>query len=304
MEQKLIKLKLTTRKLKLSDFKQFKKLFYLTFKKKISYDFFKWRYFSDKYSFCYGMFNSSELIANVGMKSNLLNNNNYDRIYSRHTSMVKSNFRGKGVFSKLLKDTKNNFLKKTRLILMWPNKNNFASFGIKKERIIKTNYFLYKVSNYKTHQKKTVNFNIKNMKKFSVFFQNNHNFFYKDFNYYNNRYLLYKRKDYIINKFEKENLKSFFILKKNRDEDGLSYVVLDHFGSMNIQSIHLAQILREEKKVIIWSKKIIKKKNFKLLNKINLHIGKIKKIDMHKKNKLLSNKNFMIGDTDTFVTIN
>ena len=41
------------------------------------------------------------------------------------------------------------------------------------------------------------------MKKFSVFFQNNHNFFYKDFNYYNNRYLLYKRKDYIINKFEK-----------------------------------------------------------------------------------------------------
>ena len=73
---------------------------------------------------------------------------------------------------------------------------------------------------------------------------------------------------------------------------------------MNIQSIHLTQILREEKKVIIWSKKIIKKKNFKLLNKINLHIGIIKKIDMHKKNKLLSNKNFMIGDTDTFVTIN
>ena len=33
MEHKLIKLKLTTRKLKLSDFKQFKKLFYLTFKK-------------------------------------------------------------------------------------------------------------------------------------------------------------------------------------------------------------------------------------------------------------------------------
>ena len=61
------------------------------------------------------MFNSSELIANVGMKSNLLNNNNYDRIYSRHTSMVKSNFRGKGVFSKLLKDTKNNFLKKNKI---------------------------------------------------------------------------------------------------------------------------------------------------------------------------------------------
>ena len=58
-----------------------------------------------------------------------------------------------------------------------------------------------------------------------------------------------------------------------------------------------------KKKIIIWSKKIIKKKNFKLLNKINLRIGIIKKIDMHK-NKLLSNKNFMIGDTDTFVTIN
>ena len=44
------------------------------FQKKVSYNFFKWRYFSDKLSFCYGVFDSSDLIANVGMKSMQLNN--------------------------------------------------------------------------------------------------------------------------------------------------------------------------------------------------------------------------------------
>ena len=60
----LKKMKLTFRKLKLSDYQKFEKLFYLSFKKKISYKFFKWRYFTDKLSFCYGAFESSNLIAN------------------------------------------------------------------------------------------------------------------------------------------------------------------------------------------------------------------------------------------------
>ena len=66
--------KLIFRKLKLSDYQKFKKLFFLCFKKKISYDFFRWRYFGDKFSFCYGVFDSSKLIAHVGMKSMQLNN--------------------------------------------------------------------------------------------------------------------------------------------------------------------------------------------------------------------------------------
>ena len=74
MNFKLEKPNLIFRKLKISDYKKFKKLFYLCFKKEISYNFFKWRYFSDKFSFCYGVFTSSKLIANVGMKMIHLNN--------------------------------------------------------------------------------------------------------------------------------------------------------------------------------------------------------------------------------------
>ena len=67
MVLKLQNSNLIFRKLKISDFKEFRKLFILCFKKDISFKFFKWRYFNDKYSFCYGAFNSSKLVANVGM---------------------------------------------------------------------------------------------------------------------------------------------------------------------------------------------------------------------------------------------
>ena len=84
VKPKLNKSNLTYRKLKLSDYQKFEKLFKKTFKKKISYEFFKWRYFNDRYSFCYGVFRSSNLIANVGMKSMNLNNNKKQRIFPKN----------------------------------------------------------------------------------------------------------------------------------------------------------------------------------------------------------------------------
>ena len=100
------------RKLKISDYEEFRKLFYSCFKKKISFEFFKWRYFSDKYSFCYGVFNSARLIANVGMVSVKLNNNSNYISYSRHSSMVLKKYRGKRIFSELLDKVKKKFSKK------------------------------------------------------------------------------------------------------------------------------------------------------------------------------------------------
>ena len=91
------------RKLKLSDYQKFEKLFKTTFKKKISYEFFKWRYFLDRHSFCYGVFQSSNLIANVGMISMQLNTNKKLRIYSRHSSMVARNIEVKEYFHNYLK---------------------------------------------------------------------------------------------------------------------------------------------------------------------------------------------------------
>ena len=47
--------------------------------------------------------------------------------------MVLKNYRGKGFFSFLLNKVKKTNLKKTRLLVMWPNKNNFANFGLNSE---------------------------------------------------------------------------------------------------------------------------------------------------------------------------
>ena len=92
------------RKLKISDYEEFNKLFFSCFKKKISFEFFKWRYFSNRLSFCYGAFNSSRLIANVGMVSIKLNNKPNNIAYSRHSSMVLKKYRGIGIFSELFLD--------------------------------------------------------------------------------------------------------------------------------------------------------------------------------------------------------
>ena len=228
--------KLIFRKLKISDYQKFKKLFFLCFKKKISFNFFKWRYFSDEFSFCYGAFESSDLIAHVGMKSMKLNNKKKERIFSRHSSMVLNKYRGKGIFSRLLKEVKIFFLKETRFVVMWPNKNNFASFGFIKNNIIKRKYYLYKTLKYKIKKKKTSTHNINQLINFKIFINDSDNFFFKNLDYFNSRYLLYKKNEYLINKFELKNFNNFFIIKKNKDKFGLNYVVLDHFGSKHLQS--------------------------------------------------------------------
>ena len=38
-------------KLKITDYEEFRKLFYLSFQKNLSFEFYKWRYFNDKFSF-------------------------------------------------------------------------------------------------------------------------------------------------------------------------------------------------------------------------------------------------------------
>jgi hypothetical protein len=295
--------KFTFRKLKISDYQNFRKLFYLCFKKKISYDFYKWRYFNDRFSFCYGAFDSSKLIANVGMKSLKLNNNNNKRVFSRHTSMVSNNYKGRGIFSLLLNKVKKNFLNKTNLLVMWPNNNNFSSFGIKKNRIIRKKYYLYVTLNHKTKIKKTFNKKINTLDKLKVFIKSNNSFFLKNFDYFKRRYLLYKDKEYLINKFELKNFKSFFILKKNKDKNGFNYVILDHFGSEYIKSKHLSQLIKNKSKVIFWTKTKINKSNLKLINHINLNIGFLKETDIKKQKEILLKKEFTIGDTDSFITI-
>ncbi len=291
------------RKLKVSDFKKFKKLFYACFKKKISYDFFKWRYFSDKSSFCYGLFVSNDLIANVGMKSLTLNNKNKEKIFSRHSSMVLKKYRGKGIFSKLLKEVKKNIKKKVNIIIMWPNKKNFSKFDLANNAIIKKKFYLYKTNNSKKKLKQTTSLKIDNINKFKYLIKGKDDFILKNYEYFKQRYLSYRRNDYLINKFELNSNISFFILKKNNEKHVINYVVIDHFGSKLIKSQHLKKIINEERNIIFLSKSKINKKNHYFIDHLNLHIGFLNKTDFQKKKIIFKNKKFMLGDTDSFITI-
>ena len=295
---------LTFRKLKISDYNKFKNLFYSCFKKEISYNFFKWRYFNDKLSFCYGVFDSLELIANVGLKAMKVNNKRNERVFSRHSSMVSVKYRGIGIFSRLLSEVKKNFSKDANIILMWPNKNNFASFGIDKKRIVKKKYYLYQTSLCTKKLKKTNNFDINHLNKFKHFIQSDNNFLCKNFSYFNNRYFLYKKKEYFLNVFEFKKAKSFFIIKKNKDKLGFNFVILDHFGSKSIKSKHLEQVINDEGKIIFWSKKKINKIKYKLIDYINVNIGFIEEINLKKKIAFFKKKEFMLGDTDSFISLN
>ena len=301
MNLKLKNSNLIYRKLKLTDYYEFNKLFYNCFKRKISFDFFESRYFSDKFSFCYGVFQSSKLIANVGMFSMKLNNTAQERVFSRHSSMVLKKFRGNGIFSDLLKMVKKKIIKKIHLVAMWPNKNNFANFGIDEKKMIIKKHYLYKVTSKTTSLKKTNNFHNNELIKFKGFIENNKSLYLKNFIYFKKRYLSYKKHEYFINKFVFKKFTSFFIIKCNKDNAGFNYVILDHFGSERIKSKHLFNLIAEQNKLIFLSEKKINKNNLRLIDYLYFKIGFIKKFNLKQKKDLL-NKEIYLGDTDIFIT--
>ena len=302
MKKKLNKLNLTFRKLKLSDYNQFKKLFYHSFNKKISYDFFKWRYFNDPYSFCYGAFDSSRLIANVGMFSIKLNNRNYERLFSRHSSMVLEKYRGKGVFSDLLRRVKKKISKKTRLLVMWPNKKNFSNFGINKDKIIEKKFYLYKTISRLGLSKSRKFYNIDKLINIKYLIKSKNSFFFKDFNYFKNRYLSYQKHEYFIDKFEMKKNKSFFILKFNKNNQDSNYVIVDHFGSKKIKSKHFSILIKNQEKMIFLSQKKMNKPNIKLLSNLYFKIGFIQGYKQKEKKDFLK-KEIFLGDTDIFIKV-
>lgn len=296
--------KLTYRKLKISDYKNFKKLFYSTFKKKISFDFFKWRYFNDKSSFCYGAFDSKKLIANVGMVATKLNNYKTETVFSRHSSMVLKKYRGLGIFSHLLQIVKEKIFYKASKIIMWPNTKNFSSFGINNNYIVKKKYYLYQCRSKINSSKKIKKLSINELYKLKNLININGNFFFKNFNDFKKRYLSYKKSEYFINQFHTKTLKSFFIIKRNKDKSGFNYVILDHFGSKKIFNIHLSYLKNNQKKLIFLSKKKINNKNYKLINYINFKIGFIHKSNIIRFKKSFFNNQIFLGDTDIFMSIN
>lgn len=303
MNLKYKKSKYIYRKLKISDYQEFSKLFKLCFKKKLSLEFFKWRYFKNKSSFCFGIFNSSKMIANVGMVSLKLNNKKKEKILSRHSSMVLKKFREKKIYSNLLKKVKKKVDKKVDIIVMWPNANNYSNFGIEQKYIIKRKFFLYKTLSEKRVSKNTKDIDISEIVNHQKFIIKSNSLFLKNFDYFFNRYLTYKKNDYFLNKYENKKFSSFFIIKKNIDRSGINYVVLDHFGCEELRSKHLSYLVKEKNKLIFLSKRKIQRSNFKLLNNIFFNIGFIRKSNFKIKKKFIFNKNIFLGDTDIFISV-
>ena len=297
MASKIKKSKIIYRRLKISDFDQFKILFYSSFKRKVSFDFYKTRYFSDNNSFCYGAFKSSKLIANVGMISLRLNNKKKEKIFSRHSSMVLKKYRNQGIYSNLLEKVKVKISKKIKLIVMWPNKNNFSNFGIDKDRVIYKKLYIYRNTINKSLLTKNSNYNINQIIKFKDFIENKNSFFYKNFIYFKYRYLLYKKNEYFINRFDSKKLKSFFILKRHSDKRGINYILLDHFGSQKIKSEHLSYLIKNQKKLVFLSKIKLNKSKLKIIDFINFKIGYLNKSNK----KEIFNKEIYLGDTDIFI---
>ena len=293
---------LSFRKLKISDYDEFRKLFYSCFKKKLSFEFYKWRYFNNKFSFCYGAFEKYKLIANVGMVSIQKSKNLNDIIYSRHSSMVLKNYRGFGIFSKLLKLVKKKFLKKIPLVFMWPNKNNFSNFDIDKKNILKKKYYLYKSCKISNLKKKLSDHSISELITYKKFIKNEKSLFFKDFYYFKKRYLSYKKNEYFLNKFAKKNQTSFFIIKRNKDKSGFNNVILDHFGSKKIYNNHLSYLIKNLDKLIFLSKTCRNNSKYKLINSLNLKIGFMEKLNMKKRYNFLKNQEIYLGDTDIFIT--
>ena len=296
-------LKLKYKKLKLSDYKKFRQLFNDCFDRKISLKFFKWRYLKNKSSFCYGAFKSSELIANVGLVSNKLNTDKQETIFSRHSSMVLKKYRDKKIYSNLLNEVKRNILKKNFIVAMWPNKNNFSNFGIDKKKIIEKRYFLYQTYSKIKKNEKLKKIKIENLIKFKKYLKNSNDLFFKEYAFFKKRYLFYRKDDYFINEFRFKNLKSFFIMKYNKINSSLNYVILDHFGSKQIKANHLSKLISENRNLIFLSNKRINNTNIKMLNLIYFKIGFTKDFNLKYKN-FLNKKEISLGDTDIFITLN
>ena len=149
---------------------------------------------------------------------------------------------------------------------------------------------------------KTKDYPIEDIVRFKNYMKYNDSFFYKNYNYFKNRYLSYKKSEYYINQFIFNKKFSFFILKRNRNKSGLNYVIVDHFGSNKIRSKHLNFLISNKNKLIILSKNKIKKNNFIFLNYLYFKIGFIHNDESDFKKFGLLKKEIYLGDTDTFIT--
>ena len=113
------------------------------------------------------------------MKSIIINNKNNEIGFSRHSSMVLSDFRNLGLFSYLLEKVKKFHLQGINIVIMWPNNKNFANFNIKEKNLIKRKLYLYRTNFHNINKKKLINYDIKNLVNYKKSINNSDTFIRK-----------------------------------------------------------------------------------------------------------------------------
>ena len=145
----MISNKFIFRKVQKKDIYSILQLFKKTFNKKITKEFYDWRYYNKAYTSFIAL-NQNKIVGHIGfVKYKLGNFEKY--IYSRHSTFVKSNFRKKKVYYNLLKYSFSKLKQNTKYIIAWPNFENLkASKKHKNFKIIQTYHLFYKLYFSKT----------------------------------------------------------------------------------------------------------------------------------------------------------
>ena len=222
------------------------KLFQNIFGKKISKNFYNWRYHNKSYS-AFVCVHKKKIIAHIGfVKYKLSKKKNY--IYSRHSTFVTPQFQKKKIYYNLLKFSFEKLKRKTNFVIAWPNLINLkSSINHPNFKIINIYYLYSKVNFSKNNNNKNVfkKINkkfIKNLK----FDQKNHLFF-RDSHFLDWRYNQYKKKDFFY--LDEEKLKNF-IFQKKIIQNKIFYLIIDYYGKNNNYTKEIKSLI----KILIYKK--------------------------------------------------
>jgi hypothetical protein len=216
--------KLTFRRVQTKDIKLLLKLFKIVFKKKISEEFYNWRYYDNSYSSFVALYKNN-IIAHIGFVEYRFNNNlNY--IFSRHSTFVVPQFQKKGIYYELLKYCFSIIKKKANYIIAWPNLKNLKSS--KKHdnfKVINTYDLFYKI-NFLTKKNSFFTKISENYLKNLKFTQKNHLFF-RDKKFINWRYNTYHKNKFFFLDNKRLN---HFIFQKKYFNNKMYYLIIDYYG--------------------------------------------------------------------------
>ena len=307
------------------DFNELKKLFNKTFNKKISKNFYKWRYLKKNRFNSFVAKIGNKIIGHVGFVEYKLNSNIIkfaDKIYSRHSSMVSFEYRKKNIYNSLLKWSFSQ-LDKNFIIITWPNKlNNLSSKKNKNEIKFKYQLFYKKITKKKSKTEKKFKLNKLNKDNLKLLNVNNKslinklNIIDKNQRYFSWRYLYYNQNSNFYFQKKVNKINNTFIIGKNIKNNRKFLSILDFIGNEKYYYTILDELIaylecsiyaNKNYYLQIWSdKKNIKKINYLKKNKFKI-INNIFNINiLNSKYKIKSKAaliNFEMGDTDVFINI-